>query len=406
MLEKLNLDTKVSWFSLTGFAVLIILLSGLLSPEIIIGVEVLILMLSFRKITIDRPILFLLAFLLIQGSVCMILQTDTVGLFIKQFIGISVELIFWSTIISIDNYQNVLILYKKAVIFASVIALLQFFFLKIGLNSLSNLSFIIKAQASTTGGRSASVFIEPSAFALFDFPMVFIVLYSWLGKNKKIILINTWEKLVIFFGFFVSFSTVGYIGIFVSLLIILLNYKLNFKQIFFIIIIIGLFRVMYTNIKFFQDRVNDSLNIILGNTGLVDVNLSTQTWFVNEQIAIFSLKNTFGIGGGLGSHILSYSKYIGSVGVSPQMFLLNQDDANSLALRIISELGIGGVLFMLYFLVRFRSKDNTKYKIINLMCLAYIILRLVRMGHYFNMGFGLFLILYYRSYLYGENEEK
>lgn len=29
-MEELDLDTKVSWFSITGFAVLIILLSGLL----------------------------------------------------------------------------------------------------------------------------------------------------------------------------------------------------------------------------------------------------------------------------------------------------------------------------------------------------------------------------------------
>lgn len=405
-MEELDLDTKVSWFSITGFAVLIILLSGLLSAEVIIGIEFIALVLLLKKITIDKPILLLLAFLLIQGSVCLILQTDTVELFVKQFMGISIELIFWSTIISIDNYQDILILYKQATIFASIIALLQFFFLKIGLVSLSNLSFIIKSQASTTGGRSASVFLEPASFALFDYPMIFIILYSWLGKNRKLIVLKTWEKIVIFLGFFVSFSTVGYIGIFVSLLIILLNYKLNFKQIFSLIIIILLFRIMYTNIKFFQDRVNDSLNLILGNTVLTDANLSTQTWFINEKIAISSFKNTFGIGGGLGSHFLSYSKYIGDVGILPQMFLINQYDANSLALRIISELGIGGIIFMLCFLVRFKSRGNNKYEIIGLMCLAYIILRLIRTGHYFNMGFGLFLVLYYRGYIYEKSEEK
>ena len=70
-------------------------------------------------------------------------------------------------------------------------------------------------------------------------------------------------------------------------------------------------------------------------------------------------------------------------------------------LRIISELGIAGIILLVGLLYYYRFRKNsptTVYKIVSRMCLCYIIMRLFRFGHYFDCGLYMFIAMYYQCY--------
>lgn len=394
----IDFSKKSSWFSLPGLAILTIFLSGFLSAELILVIEVLLLCICIKRIKIDKNIIFFIIFLFVQSSIMIVFNNDSWSLASKQLIGISIELCFWSTIINQQNWKKLLILYKQGAMFAAYISILQFIFYKIGLVSWSNFGFIIKQQLSTTHGRSASIFSEPSAFALIVFPIVYLGLYSLLGKNRKYIIFSKYEIFVLLVGYYLSFSSVGYVGIILALFQIILEYnKLNIRNTITILGAVIAFFLLYKYVNVFQERINDTFGVFFFDTNFLNTNLSTQTLEINKIIALDSWKNTFGFGSGLGSHVNSYNKYIGNVGLPwNYTLLLNKDDANSLLLRIISELGFPGLLILGIYIFKYHTKSDFNFDFISNMCLLYIILRLLRSGHYFNYGFGMFLVLYFR----------
>ena len=85
----------------------------------------------------------------------------------------------------------------------------------------------------------------------------------------------------------------------------------------------------------------------------------------------------------------------------------NQFDAHSMFLRLLSETGLYGVLFMLIFLIRSwvrrnRAADEEMWLISNAL-LVIILLYLSRQGHYFLNGFPFFLWMFY--YVSRENKD-
>jgi hypothetical protein len=159
---------------------------------------------------------------------------------------------------------------------------------------------------------------------------------------------------------------------------------------------------MYIFIEPFNMRVKDSLDVLLLKEDLANSNLSTFTLYTNALIAWKSfLRNPF-FGSGLGSHSISYDYFINDiVEVNRAPLLLNQNDANSLFLRILSELGIFGIFVFIYFILKnhINIKDigQSKLFIINNSILVMFFMKALRMGHYFNNGFILFVLLYYYS---------
>ncbi len=395
-------ERNLKWNSFEGISIILIFLNGIFPPEIILALQVFLMVFLFNKIRLPKGIFFIISLILLQGILSMLLGTDTVGDFLKQFIGILISLTYWFTITYNFSINKLLYLYKNASVFTSIVSIFQFLAGSFGFSSLSNMGWLIKSQISTTGGRSAAFFSEPSECAIILFPMAFIALYSIIGKRKKVLkrFINLKETFIILLGYFCTMSTVGYIGIFICLLTILFEYRMNLKQILIVVIAFFMFSLLYNNVTFFQQRINDTYSNLYNSNDLAQSNLSTQTLILNKDIAIKSFEMTKGLGGGLGSHEISYNKYIGDFDTEHISLFLNKDDANSLFLRIISELGILGMFLIGFFLIKFRvanEKDNAidVNRIIYLMIVSYIFIRMIRFGHYFNCGFFMFISLYY-----------
>lgn len=294
-------------------------------------------------------------------------------------------------------------MYKQLSLLTSFVAIFQFVASLVGIDTLSNMKWLIKSQSSTPLGRSAAFLNEPSTCALVLFPMTFLSLYLYIGKYKEKLelKISNWQRVVIILGFITTGSSSGFIGICIGLVIIALEYGLNYKQL--IILIVGFFILggIYKSVPLIKERIDDTYLLLRGEQSLSFANVSTQTLILNKNIAMDSFKVTKGFGGGLGSHQISYSKYISKYS-EPNLLYLNQQDANSMMLRIISELGILGLVisfcFLWFYRYRKADKKDENFRIISLMCLSYILMRFTRYGHYFDCGFFMFVSIYYKCY--------
>ncbi len=88
--------------------------------------------------------------------------------------------------------------------------------------------------------------------------------------------------------------------------------------------------------------------------------------------------------------------------------LFNRLDANSLALRLMSETGLYGLLLTLIFLTKYFvrqdfSRNNSPYWIISSATLIVVMVQLARMGNYTYNGFMFFIWLYYFNFKKSRN---
>lgn len=395
------ISKRISWFSIPGLSVLLIFLNALIPMPLLVGIEFIILMYNFKRIRIVYSVVIALAFIFVQSYFAVMLGTDTFALFLQQFLSICITAAYWFTFVDKNNIMEYLRLYKQLAIITALVSVFQYIMSLLGISSLATMSWLIEDQQRTPVGRSAAFLNEPSYCALVLFPLVFFGLYQYLGryKAKQTLRLRLWELIVIFAGFLFTGSSTGFFGVAVAILVIILEYGISYKQVFILILAVLGLGVVYTRVSFIHKRLNDTIGLVMGKGNLSSVNLSTQSLIVNKNIAVDSFKATHGWGGGIGSHLISYDKFVGQYG--PNIALQNNYDANSLLLRIISELGIIGLIILVswLYLYRFRKSQSSTfgmYKIISLMCFCYILMRLFRFGHYFDCGIFMFIAMYYQ----------
>jgi O-antigen ligase len=113
-------------------------------------------------------------------------------------------------------------------------------------------------------------------------------------------------------------------------------------------------------------------------------------------------------GTGLGSHQIAYDRY-SVVKEFGGIYEFNRSDANSMGLRIMSETGLIGIIFMLFVIFKFyifkwRSRDERgELWVLSNAALVVILLQLLRQGNYTYNGFFFYMWLYY--YIWRGNSE-
>jgi hypothetical protein len=129
-------------------------------------------------------------------------------------------------------------------------------------------------------------------------------------------------------------------------------------------------------------------------------NATTFAMVTNGYVAWRAFEKSPIIGNGLGTHATSYDKYSPDI-VNPHFFMwgLNRDDANSLFLRLLSETGLVGVLFVFFLMIYFGRVHGASFALIRNAMLPYFIMRLVRFGAYFSMENFFFIMIYGFNYL-------
>ncbi|MDO4306351.1 MAG: hypothetical protein Q4C77_05910 [Eubacteriales bacterium] len=387
--------------SLLTISIVLIFLCGTIQPEFILVVQVILLLFAARRIKVKKSFFMVMLLLVLHSVVCILMGANTAFLALKQIVGITISYVFYRT--SVNNKSNAmkaLIVYKKLATIIAAFAVIQQVAFYAHINIIYDLRWIVKGQLAPANSlyRASTFFQEPSECALILLPMVFLALYSFWGKSKQLLssFMSTTEAIILLLGFLATFSSAGYIGVFIGVVFIWLEYKHSPKKIIVFLLGIAGFIFAYTKIGDFSERINDTLALISDESrNLSTANISSQTIIINMRIAIKSFLNSWGLGSGIGSHPISYERFINGLPVSKVIYFFNKEDANSLLLRIISELGVMGITGVVAFLLHFWPKQSNSFeRIIGAMNVSYFLLRLLRYGHYFNNGMWFFIVLF------------
>ncbi|MBI3511428.1 MAG: O-antigen ligase family protein [Bacteroidetes bacterium] len=346
----------------------------------------------------------ILVALLLTGVIEILIGNDTWDLFLKIFIGMTLSIIFYYGVVHYFkmDLDKLFTFYLKGAVLISYIGIIQFFSYYAHFSPGYNYSWLFNKWAFVTsnfGIRINSVFSEASQCAIVLSPAGFIAFLNLLPGVQRYKL-TKFESVLILAVIILTTSSTGYIGFFISLFLIILNYG---RALYFVMgtaVIIAGGVVLYNNVPEFQSRIDTSMSLWqTEELSTENVNSSSFVLYNNFHIASENFKSNFFFGTGLGSHQIAFDKYSLTKNEGVLDIHFNKADGNSLFVRLLSETGLMGVIFIIVFIIRFyvrkRDGDVDDLWIISNAVLVLIMLYLIRQGNYFLNGLPLFFWIYY-----------
>jgi hypothetical protein len=370
--------------------------------------------------------LFLLIPLLIIGIFNVAIDNNTLANFLKIYLNIALSLIFYQYVMQYYEYdvKRIFKMYLNVSYFVCLLGLFQLLSFFVGFKMGYDLKILLPLNkwGVTPGGlgiRINSLFCEPSYLGASIAPAFFISIYQIFTRTTNFISIK--RSLVIVICYIISSSSVAYLGVFFTVILIALNFGAVRYFIVAIPLVILLFVATYNNSIEFKVRV-DGINELFfqnileegSNNGtetklaklkriqgfLKRVHGSSFVLYNNYNATIKNLSENPLFGTGLGSHEFVFNKYnlnqiIGGI------YEFNVADANSMLLRTASEAGLTGVLFLFLFIFKnfvsrdLEAKEIDEYWLIGNALLVIIILQCLRQGNYTFNGFFLYCWMYY-----------
>lgn len=337
----------------------------------------------------SKNMLIIFGFLFIHGIIMYAFLRNPITSLFAQLVGV---------VFSSFYYYNFIKLYKTNLLFdvyiniAFYIALLAIPMFYLDINSFS-------------AGRLNGLLLEPAHYATIMLPATYITL------RKKLY----FKLLIILTTVLLSKSSIGYIGLILILFLPLLKIKYFLKYSIIVFAILGVsFFYVYTKWNIPKDTINENIlvrrikdtkeSLQSINTGQFkqSTNLSSYALLSNFFVAK-SIFFQYPLGSGLGSYRHEYEKVYPEL--SPPKYLLmqnlskiNKQDANSLFLRIWADLGIFALLIILYFIYRSYKVFKSDDKIAEQGAFFYLVIKLLREGHYFPPEFYFFLLIFIKDF--------
>lgn len=338
-------------------------------------------------------------------------------LVVKQIINIAMFTLVFYYLIAHENYslEN---LFRKYVIIAKIILVIGFiqvaaFCLGYGDYFLAIFPFLNHTNISY---RFQSLSDEPSMIGLTFGPIVFLALNNVFYKTNFFIS-KIWGWLFVA-AYVLTLASTCFVTFILMLLVLYLKNFTKLKAVLFFGFASGImvFSIAaYYQVPLIKVRVDDTVYALEEDFTNPDVykrvNLSTYAIISNFIVTKSSLAENPIFGRGFGTHEASYKEYLPAH--MKEYYQLNAKDANSMALRLLSETGLVGFFAFLCFVLRFyqRSKrafdDSQQFMwVLNAGIAVMIASALIRHGNYTSSGKVLFLLMYYYSYRYIETTSR
>jgi hypothetical protein len=343
----------------------------------------------YNKVTIHKNLFIMIGFLAIHGLISYVWLQHPIKSLIAQLLGISISSIYYYNFIKNYGVEKV---FKVYLDFALLIALLAIPMFYLQINSFSEF-------------RLNGILTEPAHYAAIMLPATYVFL-----RDKKYLRLG-----IIFVTIFLSKSSIGYIGLGLILILPLLKTKYFVKYAWIVFIIIGS-SSYYLSTQWNKPIDENKSNVLVRRlkqttkslsaiyTGKFEkhTNLSTYAFLSNSFITQkIVLDKPFGTG--LGSYQYEYDRYYSLIKPPPYLVELkqskiNKTDANSLFLRMLADLGIFAVLIFIYVGYRSYKLFSSEKKIIQQSTFFYLIVKLIREGHYFSPEFYFFLFIFLKDF--------
>lgn len=366
---------------------------------------------------INKNLFFVFLILFVTGFVNILTGNNTSGQFFKIFTGVFLSYMFYYYVIVELEYdiEQLFKWYLKGAYFAAIIGVIQFISYHLHIKPLYDYRWILNKWGVIVGGnfgiRINSIFGEPTHLGAVLSAAFFVSLYNIFQKQSYFL--TKLQSIIIIVIYLLSFSGLGQVGVFLSLLFLAISYGL--VRYIFILIPVGLilFNFLYTNVRDFRERYEGIVQLFTtGKFVLGKTHGSSFILYNNYTVALKNFETNFLFGTGLGSHVVAFEKYSLAKNFKVFGFNSNSADANSMFLRLLSETGLFGmVIFLLIMIKCYVKRDenyNTFHWLVSNGILIMILLNLFRQGHYFLNGFPFFVLLYffnkiaYTNYLEGQ----
>ena len=375
---KLKEATGFVWI-FAAINALLVFLTGIIPPEAYLAFYLVAVpfLLAYRNRF--RMMLPFFAVILVHTLVAIVLQNTTILGAAKQLIGIFLGVTYYSVLFDFlgSEWKSLIKCYFVLAAITSGFCLVQHLAFRLGIKPIYDTSWIVIdcLPVDHVTYRANAFFGEPSFCAFILLPAAFLGAYSLFGKKKgdlrRELKFPWWVCALPILGVLSTVSSSGFIAIGFVVVLILCQYRFKFRTILFFLVVFsfGIIAAMAT--ASIRMRIEDTIRLFASPT-LQGGNISSQTFFINFRVALLNLKGSFGLGTGLGSHPIAYDRYIDIIDPKGIAILnLNQEDANSLLFRLVSELGIFGIGGLIYVLVRFwPTKSYGVFRVLSLMCLG------------------------------------
>ena len=315
---------------------------------------------------------------------------------LKKIIGIAIlSITFYNYVYHYRNrIQEIFSVFLYISIIISFIAIIQQigWILKIPL--MYDFNYLgIKNYVDNVGPiiRSTSIASEPAHLAYMLVPSFFIAFGSILS-NKMPFHMSFFKRWIIVIAMLLSFSLIGYFSMLVCVLYLFVYIKTDTLKKLYISFFIFPIVIITAALNF--GNVASRLSHMINNSFEVNSSTLSQWGLIsNLYVAYSSLTNT-PFGTGIQTHQYNYDKYFSDLYYLGTI-RINEIDANSLILRMISELGIIGVSTIILFYVFFRIRKKIfffeLYFVLNTIAFLFIYLYAIRNGAYLDPMLWLFI---------------
>lgn len=341
----------------------------------------LIIFILYNKVVYSKGLLIFHSVIFSTGLYSCIFGYNGLGYFIIQFFFLLLIPTYYFSFFTFfkDKFEDILLLYCRLCFILAIIG-------------------ILKLPYDLSQGESFhSIMLEPAHYCTVIFPAFFITL-----REKKI---PRYYYKIILLSILLTGSSLGIIGL--GLAIILYAKKISIMKIIYsMILVVFLGGVMYYSFSPFRLRFDDTIKSSASGD-LSKANLSTYALLSNFYVSSKSFASNPLIGNGVGSHLNSramYLKDIEGIEVFEEMGMdhLNAQDAGSLFSRLLSEMGLVGIVGVFYFIWKFyvsNTEDElSSNTIVSRGILLYFFAKLFREGHYFSPEMYFFVFLYLFNY--------
>jgi hypothetical protein len=325
--------------------------------------------LYLNPIKVNKYFIYLLFLILLHAVLSYTFIQIPFNYFISQLLGIAVVGIYFYNLIKILDLDTVI---KTYVNFSFVVVIIGYVLFLIGYNPFSHFN---------NDQRLMSVLKEPAHYVVVIIPACYYFL-----KNK-----NYLKFFITFISILMSTSSLGIIG---CSLMFVLPY-LNLKKILVFLALLPVFSFLfiqtYNNFEPFKLRVDDtyeSIKSIKSGKFKEETNWSSHALISNLFVLNKNISN-HPFGSGIGSHFYMFTEEYGKAMRAPQYLIVqdldksNATDANSLFTRMVSELGILGIIIILWSVYYLRYTFTSNQLLFSQGIAIYLILKLIRDGHYF-----------------------
>jgi hypothetical protein len=342
----------------------------------LVNLPLILLFIDFSRIA--AWVIWLILYLTASGSIGVITGTDSISQFAKEFIGITVNLLYFYYFFKLirNDFERAFLTYVKVSYWFALIA------------------FPLWAYSCVTAHgfeRLHGLALEPAAFCELLLPAYYWYARSYFTSRKHGTQASVFTLAIILTG-----SSLGYISVAFGVLLLLSGRMKHFIAV--PVVVGGLLSVAYASSADFRMRVDDTL-LAATTHDVSATNLSTYALISNAFVTQQVLKESPLLGNGLGSHPISHARFIGNI-PGADAFIdrgigdFNAPDAGSLTLRVLSELGLLGYVGVLFFIFHFRVGGRSHYATISNAILVSFFLKLVRGGIYFSPEQFFFIFIY------------